>query len=104
MKKEKENLEKDHTQVDSKIRRIKENHCNVLQEMKNFTQSKNEPLIEQFEEVNEELDKKNKELEIILMVSQNPLRKSSNIYKKYFYSKVNDNADQNIDLKNLRIC
>lgn len=36
--------------------------------MKNFSQAKNEPLIDQFEEINEELSKKNKELEIILMV------------------------------------
>jgi esterase/lipase len=68
MKKDKENLEKKQTKIHDNIKDIKDNHDEIMSEMKVFTQQKNNPLLDEAHKVSDELEKKNKELELIITV------------------------------------
>lgn len=68
MRRDKENLEKKQKSIHRDISGIKDNHEEILAEMRDFTQRKNDPLLEDARVVSETLAKKNKELELILKV------------------------------------
>ena len=69
MRKEKENLEKKQTKIHNNISEIKDNHEEIMSEMEVFTQQKNKDLLEDTHKMSNDLDKKNKELELIIKVS-----------------------------------
>lgn len=68
MRRDKENLEKKQRGVKNKIGEIKENHEDILREMRVFTQQKNNQLLNEAHGVSDQLEKKNKELELIITV------------------------------------
>jgi predicted phage-related endonuclease len=68
MKKDKENLEKKQKGIENNIADIKENHDEIMGEMKVFTQQKNNQLLNDAHKVSDQLEKKNKELELIITV------------------------------------
>ena len=71
MKKDKENLEKKQKGIHHNITDIKENHEEIMSEMKTFTQQKNNQLLKDAHKVSDKLEKKNRELELILIVKLN---------------------------------
>ena len=68
MKKDKENLEKKQKGIEGNISDIKENHDEIMTEMKVFTQQKNNQLLTDAHKISDQLEKKNKELELIITV------------------------------------
>lgn len=68
MRRDKENLGQKQRRLEERTAAVRENHGEVVREMREFTQQKNDKLLGEAQEITEDLQKKHRELELIVSV------------------------------------
>lgn len=68
MRRDKESLENKQDGVERRIEAVRADHDEIVKEMRVFTQRKNDQLLDEAHGVSDQLDKKRKELQLILNV------------------------------------